>query len=406
MSRRPRNSIQDLRGAARLAVVGTTAVSEVVEEVHSTITGRKASGRRPISGAVYRCIREVARIAGVGIDRTLAPLEARVAESAPGVKKAALIAALNGVVGDHLAETDNPLAISMRFCREGGPLDLDPDSLRAAIPNINGKIVVLLHGLCGSDRVWLRDGHDHGEALARDLGYTPIYLYYNSGKHISENGREFSALMEQLVQAWPVPIEDLVLFGHSMGGLVARSACHYSEQPPAAGWRSKLTTLICLGTPHHGAPLERGGNVVQMLAGVNPYIAPLGRLGKLRSAGITDLRYGAFLDSHWAGRDRFEPTGDTREVVELPAGVKCYAVAGTMSIRGRRHPLGDGLVPIPSGLGHHEDPLLDLDFPPENTHLVTETGHLDLLGSAEAYGVIRDWLAPPAGKREILPPAH
>lgn len=406
MSRRPRNSIQDLRGAARLAVVGTTAVSEVVEEVHSTITGRKASSRRPISGAVYRSIREVARIAGVGIDRTLAPLEARVTESAPGVKKAALIAALNGVVGDHLAETDNPLAIKMRFCREGGPLDLDPDSLRSAIPNINGKIVVLLHGLCGSDRVWLRDGHDHGEALARDLGYTPIYLYYNSGKHISENGREFSALMEQLVQAWPVPIEDLVLFGHSMGGLVARSACHYSEQPPAAQWRSKLTTLICLGTPHHGAPLERGGNVVQMLAGVNPYIAPLGRLGKLRSAGITDLRYGAFLDSHWAGRDRFEPTGDTREVVELPAGVKCYAVAGTMSIRGRRHPLGDGLVPIPSGLGHHEDPLLDLDFPTENTHLVTETGHLDLLGSAEAYGVIRDWLAAPAGKREILPPAH
>lgn len=406
MSRRPRNSIQDLRGAARLAVVGTTAVSEVVEEVHSTITGRKASSRRPISGAVYRSIREVARIAGVGIDRTLAPLEARVTESAPGVKKAALIAALNGVVGDHLAETDNPLAIKMRFCREGGPLDLDPDSLRSAIPNINGKIVVLLHGLCGSDRVWLRDGHDHGEALARDLGYTPIYLYYNSGKHISENGREFSALMEQLVQAWPVPIEDLVLFGHSMGGLVARSACHYSEQPPAAQWRSKLTTLICLGTPHHGAPLERGGNVVQMLAGVNPYIAPLGRLGKLRSAGITDLRYGAFLDSHWAGRDRFEPTGDTREVVELPAGVKCYAVAGTMSIRGRRHPLGDGLVPIPSGLGHHEDPLLDLDFPTENTHLVTETGHLDLLGSPEAYRVIRDWLAPPAGKREILPPPH
>ncbi|MGI9161695.1 MAG: hypothetical protein ACR2JI_02050, partial [Mycobacterium sp.] len=144
----------------------------------------------------------------------------------------------------------------------------------------------------------------------------------------------------------------------------------------------------------------------QMLAGVNPYIAPLGRLGKLRSAGITDLRYGAFLDSHWAGRDRFEPTGDTREVVELPAGVTCYAVAGTMSIRGRRHPLGDGLVPIPSALGHHEDPQLDLDFPAENTHLVTETGHLDLLGSAEAYRVIRDWLAAPAGKREISPPHH
>lgn len=397
MSRHPRNPIQDLRGAARLAVVGSTAASEVVEAVHSTIAGRRA----PVSRPVYRRIRKVAELAGAGIDRALAPLEARFAGSAPGDKRAALIAALNGVVGDHLAETANPLAIQMQFCRGGEPLDLDPASLMAAIPNINGKVLVLLHGLCGNDRVWSRDGHNHGEALARDLGYTPIYLYYNSGKHISENGREFSALVEQLVRAWPVPIDDLVLFGHSMGGLVARSACHYAEETPAAQWRSTLTTLVCLGTPHHGAPLERGGNGLQTLAGFSPYIAPLGRLGKLRSAGITDLRYGAFLDSHWAGRDRFEPTGDTREAVDLPAGVNCYAVAATMSIRGRRHPLGDGLVPIPSALGQHSDPRLALDFPAGHTRLVTETGHLDLLGSAEAYQVIRDWLAVAEGKPGI-----
>lgn len=377
---------------ARLAVVGGTAASEVVEAVHSSVAG----GRKPLSGLVYDRIRQVTKLAGAGIDRTLAPLEKVVAESAPGVKRAAIIAALNGVVGDHLAETANPLAVSMRFCRDGEPLDLDAAALRSAIPDLNGKVLVLLHGLCGNDRVWLRDGHDHGAALARDLGYTPIYLNYNTGKHISENGREFSALMERLVQAWPVPIEDLVLFGHSMGGLVARSACHYSEEPSVAQWRSKLTTLICLGTPHHGAPLERGGNGLQTLAEINPYIAPLARLGKLRSAGITDLRYGAFLDSHWAGRDRFEPGGDTREAVDLPKGVNCYAVAGTMSIRGRRHPLGDGLVLIPSALGQHRDPRLALNFPVENTHTVTETGHLDLLGNAEVYQTIRDWLAASA----------
>ena len=390
MSRHPRNSIRDLRGAARLAVAGSTATSEVLEAVHSTIAGR----RTPVSRPIYRRIREAARIAGAGIDRALAPLEALVADSTPGAKRAAVIAALNGVVGDHLAETSNPLAIVMRFCRSGETLDLDPVSLRAALPDLSGKILVLLHGLCSNDRFWLRQDHDHGEALARDLGYTPVYLYYNTGKHISENGREFAALMEQLVHAWPVPIDELVLLGHSMGGLVARSACHYSEEPPVSEWRSKLTTLICLGTPHHGAPLERGGNGLQRLAGISPYIAPLGRLGRLRSAGITDLRYGAFLDSHWAGRDRFEPAGDTREVVNLPADVDCYAVAGTMSIRGRRHPLGDGLVPIASALGEHRDPRLALEFPAENTHIVTETGHLDLLGSAEAYRVIREWLGP------------
>ena len=192
-----------------------------------------------------------------------------------------------------------------------------------------------------------------------------------------------------------MPVEDLVLLGHSMGGLVARSACHYSEQPPAGMWRSKLTKLVCLGTPHHGAPLERGGNGLQVLAGFNRYIAPLGRLGKLRSAGITDLRYGAFLDEHWSGRDRFEPGGDTREVVDLPAGVTCYALAGTMSIRGRHHPLGDGLVTVASALGRHRDPRRALDFPAENTYLVTGTGHIELLGNPEVYRTLKSWLAAP-----------
>ncbi|HPX36902.1 MAG TPA: hypothetical protein PLH92_09670 [Mycobacterium sp.] len=403
MSRHPRNAIKDLRGVARLAVVGTTHASEVVEAMHSTIAGRRSNRPRLVTDLVYRSIREIAKIAGTGIDWTLAPLESRVADNAPGVKRAAVIAALNGVVGDHLAETDNPLAIPMRFCREGKPLDLDAASLRSAIPNITGKIVVLLHGLCSDDQFWIRNGHDYGAELARDLGFTPVYLYYNTGKHVSENGREFSALMDQLVQAWPVPVEDLVLLAHSMGGLVARSACHYGEQSPRAEspwpqWRSKLTTIIFLGTPHHGAPLERGGNIFQQLMGVSRYAAPLGRLGKLRSAGITDLRYGAVLDGHCVGQDRFEPVGDTRDMIELPAGVKCYAVAATMSLKGRPHPLGDGLVPIPSALGHHRDPLLALDFPVENTHVVTDTGHLDLLGSDEVYETIKGWLSPCAGR--------
>lgn len=401
MSRHPRNAVRDIRGVARLAVVGTTAASEVVEAMHTTIAGGPLNPSRPVSYLIYKSIRGIAKVAGVGIDLGLAPLESRIAHTPPGDKRARMIAVLNGVVGDHLAETDNPLAISMRFCRDGEALDLDAESLRSAIPNINGKIVVLLHGLCSNDRFWLRDGHDHGAALARDLGYTPVYLYYNTGKHVAENGREFSALMEQLIQAWPVPVEEVVLLCHSMGGLVARSSCHYSEESPAAQspqaqWRSKLTTLICLGTPHHGAPLERGGNVLQTLVGVNRYAAPLSRLGKLRSAGITDLRYGAVLEGHCIGSDRFEPVGDTRETVYLPAGVKCYAVAATMSIRGRRHPLGDGLVPIASALGHHQDPLLALDFPEEHTHVVTDTGHLDMLGSAEVYDTIRGWLAASA----------
>lgn len=388
----PRNPIGDIRGVTRLAAVGTAAATEVVEAVHATVSPGRRTRRRQPARPAYQIIRDVTRIAATGVDRMLAPLEVAIADSAPGARRAAALAALNGVVGDHLAESGNPLAVEMRFCRGGETLTLDPAALRAVMPDLGGRIVVLVHGLCGSDRFWLRRGHDHGEALARDLGYTPVYLRYNSGRHISENGREFSGLLERLVAAWPVPVEDLVLLGHSMGGLVARSACQYAAE---TRWRSMLTTLVCLGTPHHGAPLERGGNGLQNLVGLHPSLAPLGRLGRLRSAGITDLRHGAFLDTHWAGRDRFAPVGDTRDAAELPAGVRCYALAATMSIRGRRHPLGDGLVPVASALGQHRNPSLALDFPPGNTRVVTETGHLDLLGSAEVYRILRDWIAAP-----------
>src|SRR4030095_10668393 len=145
--------------------------------------------------------------------------------------------------------------------------------------------------------------------LARELGFTPLYLHYNSGRHISTNGREFADLMEALVGQWPVPVEELVIMGHSMGGLVTRSACYYSA---LAGhdWLRRLRKLVFLGTPHHGAPLERGGNWIEILLGVSPSNAPFARLEKIRSAGITDLRYGNLLDEDWEGRDRFEHSAD------------------------------------------------------------------------------------------------
>jgi pimeloyl-ACP methyl ester carboxylesterase len=157
------------------------------------------------------------------------------------------LAALNGVLGDHLADTANPLALKMQF------------RLRNMPQNSGGRIVVLIHGLCMSDLQWTRRDHDHGAALARDFGYTPVYLSYNSGLHISTNGRALAESLEALITQWPAPVEDFVIIGHSMGGLVARSACHYGEEADHL-WRRKLRKLVFLGTPHHGAPLERIGH--------------------------------------------------------------------------------------------------------------------------------------------------
>ncbi len=403
MSQKPRNPAHDLRGAARLVVEATTNVTEVVEAMHTTIAaGPSVLGQpleapaRAVNALVYGSIRGVTRLVGKGIDLALAQLEPLLGASSPSTERAAVVAALNGVLGDHLAETGNPLAVDMRLCREGQPLSLDAASLQSAMPGAGRKLLVLLHGLCMNDRLWARKGHDHGEALAKDLGFTPVYLHYNTGLHISVNGRAFDAIMQALVDAWPEPIDELVLLGHSMGGLVARSACHYGEARPEGSWRSKVTRLVCLGTPHHGAPLERGGNVLEVLAGVSRYSAPLARLGKLRSAGITDLRHGSYLDAHWAGRDRFEPAGDTRKGAALPEGVACYAVAGTLSPEGTATPGLDGMVPVASALGRHDNPRFDLGFHDDHTKIAYGTGHIDLLGAAEVYRTIAGWLAEPA----------
>ena len=405
MSKKTRNHVDDLRGASRLAVEATKSVTDLVEAMHTTIAGGPQVLGRPLAGParfftapVYGSIRAVTRLVGAGIDAALAPLAGLLGESVPGPEREAVLAALNGVLGDYLQQTQNPLAIPMRFRRDGAPLVLEAQSLAAAFPKPTPKVLVLVHGSSMNDRQWTRSGHDHGAALAQALGYVPVYLHYNSGLHVSTNGRALAALIEELAAAWPVPIEELVLLGHSMGGLVSRSACHFAE---AAGhtWRTKLRALACLGTPHHGAPLERGGNWIDVLLGVSRYSAPLARLGKIRSAGVTDLRFGNVRDEDWEGRDRFARAKDGRTPLPLPDGVACFAIAGTTAAEGAKEAdgtrlPGDGLVPVDSALGRHEDPKLALAFPEAHRHIAFATPHLDLLARPAVGTRLAEWLAP------------
>ena len=394
-----RNHADDLRGATRLALDATTGVMELVEAMHRTIASGPALLGRPLEGPArvatqlaYGYLRGVATLVGAGLDAALARLGPALGESVPGPEREAVLAALNGVVGDYLAERGNPLAIEMRLRHGGAPLDLDAASLRAAFPEARARVVVLVHGSSLSDVQWLRNGHDHGAALARDLPCTALYLHYNSGLHVSTNGRSLAALLERLVVAWPVDVEALDLVGHSMGGLVVRAACHAGEAE-AHGWRRRLKKLVTLATPHHGAPMERGGNHVEFLLGASRYSRPFRRLARLRSAGVTDLRYGNVLDAHWEGRDRFAHGGDPRAVLALPEGVACFAAAATTAAGPRARLPGDGLVPVDSALGRHPRPELTLRFPEANQWLGYGLGHLDLLDRPEVYEVLRGWLA-------------
>jgi len=383
----------DLLGFSRLAVDGTVRMTDLVEAMHCNIAGASATGG--ITGLIYNSIRAITGLVGGGTDVILNPLIPFEEKRRPTAERDAVLAALNGAVGDYLAATDNPLAISMRLRRNGRPLTLEMPALAAAIPHPSKKLLLMVHGLCMSDRQWTRKGHNHGTTLARQLGYTVVHLHYNGGLHISTNGRAFAGLIEDLLNQWPAPLEEFAIVAHSLGGLVSRSAYHYGM---AAGhrWPRHLGKLIFLGTPHHGAPLERIGNWVNVVLELSPYTSPLARLGKIRSAGITDLRYGNLLDDDWEGRDRFEHVGDPRRPVPLPQNVRCYAIAATTAREnaGFRCGLpGDGLVPVSSALGRHREPVRTLAFAESRQWIGYEMNHWDLLNRPAVYQQLAQWLA-------------
>lgn len=391
----------DAQGVSRLVIDAILGVTNIVDSLHHTIVQtpgaveRPAMGRtRGITGMVYGSVRGITRTVGIGIDLALRPLVALLSAPTSTPERDTVLAALNGVLGDYLAATANPLAIPMQLYSAERPLDLTPHDLAAGLARPSGRIVLLIHGLCMTNAHWSRQGHDHGARLAEDLGYTPLYLRYNTGLHVSTNGRALAQLIEQLVQCWPVPVEEIAILAHSMGGLVARSAYHYGAQS-ATTWVDVLRAMVFLGTPHHGAPLEKAGSWVDLLLGKSPYTAAFARLGQLRSAGITDLRYGNLLDEDWMTHAR-SSVEDQRLTLALPSGVACYAIGatvGTCTGDLRDLLLGDGLVPLSSALGQHTDPSRALSFPPERRWVGHGMHHFELLSRVDVYQQLHGWLA-------------
>ena len=408
--------LSDLHGYSRLAIEATLGVTDLVEAMHHNILklplpfGKAATAPRSgvhgavykvlqkSSGMVYDSVRGVTKLVGGGLDVALKHLEPELAHLHSSSERAAIVSILNGVLGDHMTAHDNPLTIPMGFHREGKPLNLTPEALASAIPNPQAKVLVLLHGHCMNELQWRRNGHDHGEVLAQANGYTPMYLRYNTGLHISKNGRAFADLLEDMVRAWPVPVDEVCIVGYSMGGLVARSAFHYGAQAQHR-WMQYVHKLLFVGTPHHGSMVERAGNMVDLALEVSPYSQALARLGKIRSSGTTDLRHGNLIDEDWAGRNRFAHAADQRQLSQLPAGVQCYAIAAMIAkehnaLHGKL--IGDGLVPLQSALGHHQDESRALTFPEGHRKVFYGTTHLGLLDSQEVCAQLQDWMAEKA----------
>lgn len=415
--------VSDIQGLAQLATHATLGMTGLAENVQGNVYKAVAkffgplgarfvdaapgsSGVKPagITGLVYGGVKGVTQLAGGTVNAVLSGVAPRARPQPSSRRREAMLSALNGVLGDHLQATANPLAITMRLRHEGEPLILEKTTLALRLPKAKGKVLVLIHGLCMNDLQWRshshagvqHPAHDHGLQLAAELGYTPVYLHYNTGLHISANGQQLADLLEQLLQTWPQPVQELTLLTHSMGGLVARSACHHGEVTGHA-WRQSLKHLVFLGTPHGGAPLEGLGHWVDQRLGSNPVTRPFAAIGQIRSAGIRDLRAGKVLSD---ADSASAPAG-----LPLPSGVACFAVAATTAaepadgqpsfktLLTNRY-VGDGLVPVQSALGLHKEPGRCLTFALENQWIAHGVNHMELLSRPEVGRQLVAWLRP------------
>lgn len=402
MSDNQQLKISDIQGLTKLIVDATLNITDIAEDLNHQIVHPpylpSSTIQHLISGVsslIYSSVRGTTKLVGRGITKGLAQLAPERSIGISFEQKEIMLSVLNGIIGDYLDKEQNPLALPMQFKHQGKVIPLQSEAIQELYSKPSGKILLMVHGLCMDDLQWNRNGHNHGELLAEKFNLSPVYLRYNSGLHISQNGQQLSALLEELVQNWSVPIEEITILAHSMGGLVTRSAYNYGTLEQKT-WTKHLKKIIFLGTPHQGAPLERVGNHVDRLLEAMPYARPFAKLGKMRSAGITDLRLGILVEEDWVNLDRFENELKQATVLPLPKTVECYAIAASIknkiadiSIK----QLGDGLVPIQSALGQHTNATQSLEFKPANTSISYQTNHLELLSNLTIYQKLQEYLS-------------
>ncbi len=364
-----------------------------VREAHDRI----ASG---VYGAVGTSLGGLARIGARA-------LSARTAADAPSLDHSTAgrlaVGVLNGAFGDRLEQQRSALAWPMGIRRAGTSVEVERSALAASYPDAGPRLAVFLHGLCETDEAWRLGADRHtpyGDRLQVEFGYTPVYVRYNTGRHISENGRELSALLRQMLEQWPTEVSEIALFGHSMGGLVARSASHYGA---GNDWTSKVRHIFTLGSPHRGAPLEVAAYLACRTMHKLPETQPLAKAINQRSAGVKDLGRGYLVDEDWQEHDPEAFLQRTGHEIPFLASANHYFVSATLT-RDAHAPLGRAvgdLLVLRASAWAHGGRGEKLRFPVENYSHLGGANHFDLLNHPAIYEQIRRWL----GSRRALPAA-
>jgi hypothetical protein len=384
----------EVRAAGELAGAAVGGTASFIQEAHAAVASRPF-GALGVLGAPVRVVHDgVSSAAYRVVAAALAAGPRALSRLTPGngiplsdtLRGSMALGALNGAIGDRLARDGNPLALDMSVRGSG-------DSPRLA---------VFVHGLCETDDAWrLGSEPAYGARLRDELGYTPLYLRYNSGLRISDNGRRLAEMLEEVVDSWPVPVEEIALVGHSMGGLVARSACHYGAATDAS-WARSVRHVFCLGSPHMGAPLERAANAAGYALARLPETRPLAKIVNGRSVGIKDLRFGSCVEEDWCDCEPDEFLRDRCTEVPFLECATYYFIGATLSRRadgvGARL-IGDLLVQFPSASGRGKRRRLPFEVD-HGMHL-GGANHLQLLNHPAVYGQIVSWLR---GERESVAP--
>ena len=379
---------REVRATGELIGTAVGGTAGFIQEAHTGIASRPF-GALGVLGAPVRVVHD--RLAGAAYRAVASALAAgprALARLTPGngiplsdtLRGSVALGALNGAIGDRLARDGNPLALDMTLRPDGS----DPTP----------GLAVFVHGLCESDEAWrLFSRPAYGSLLRDDLGYTPLYARYNTGLHISDNGRRLAELLDEVVLDWPVPVQEIVVVGHSMGGLVARSACHYGAASEAA-WTRRVRHVFCLGAPHMGAPLEKAANAAGYALSRLPETRPLARLVNGRSVGIKDLRFGSCVEEDWCDCDPDEFLRDRCTEVPFLECATYYFIGATLARRsdgvGARL-VGDLLVQFPSASGRGRRRRLPFEID-HGMHL-GGANHFQLLNHPAVYEQLLRWLS-------------
>jgi pimeloyl-ACP methyl ester carboxylesterase len=382
-------------------------VANVVTGIQGGIAGTVFKSIRGINGVTRVSVNALANVAEAGLEHShpvdrhelVTPMHSSAAGSLTWCVDY-LQSSLNGLWGDYLCRKNSALDAGMTLRHNGRVLLPTAENLAAAFPNPSNKICVFVHSLASTEWLWTLSSAYHyngdtgvsfGSRLHDDLDFTPVYIRYNTGRHISDNGRQLASLIDELVAGFPVPVAEIALVGHSMGGLVARSAVRYGSQQNLP-WIEQLRHVACVGAPNLGAPLEKAVNLLTGVLGrVDAAAAQVPvRFLNSRSAGIKDLRYGYTVDEEWSGRHPDALFANARLDIPLVDGVGYYFFAATLS-KDPEHPLGkllgDLLVRLPSASGKTADPARRIPF--SSGKVFSGMSHVHIANHPDIYEMLR-----------------